>query len=292
MVRGMKANSRWCVVLFLACVFTPARALQSSPQEALEEMATADKIDTVLKHLPLKVEEFVKKLPAKERADFAEKFLVAKNLEREGGKLTRSDDGSAWVLLEKDGKEKTVITFKNTYAAGPEALVELEAKGERRTETIFVGMKLEDGEWRVHQAGPWQRVDLEEEVLRDAKPRETTFETAAMSTLRTLNTAMVTYTTTFPDQGCPASLQVLAGHENQEATPDHAMLLDQTFLAEPVVKDGYEFRYVRIDKEHYQITASPQRWGEGMRSLFTDETAVIRVTPESRPANANDPPLD
>ena len=153
-------------------------------------------------------------------------------------------------------------------------------------------MRFEDGEWRVHQAGQWQKRDLEEVFLPKEEPREQSPGAAAASTLRMLNTAMVTYITAYPDQGCPASLQVLSGRENQEATQDHAMLLDQNFLQEPVVKNGYEFRYLRIDKEHYQITATPVQWGEGARSFFTDETAVIRATAESRPANASDPPLE
>ena len=268
----------------------PAKA-QSSPQEALEELVTADKVETVLKHLPVKVEDYILKLPAKEKAAFKEKLLLSKNLQGEGGKLTRGDDGG-WVLEEKEGERKTFINIRNTYTSGLDALVEIEVKSERRTETMFVGMHLEGGEWRIQRAGHWAKTDLEEAILRKEEPREVPADAAAASTLRTMNTSIVVYMTTYPELGYPASLQALSGQENQEATPDHAMLLDPTFLQEPVVKNGYEFRYLRIDKEHYQITATPQRWGEGMRSFFTDETAVIRATEESRPATLNDPPLD
>jgi hypothetical protein len=290
----MKAKSSYCLMFFLVCALTSARALQASPQEALEEIATADKADTVIKHMPVKVEEYLQKLPAKEKAALTEKLLLSKQLEREGGKLARSDDGSGWELLEKGGQEKILITFKNTYTSGPDALVELEVRepNQHHVESLFIGMRFEDGEWRVHQAGQWQKRDLEELFLPQEEPRERSPGAAAASTLRTLNTAMVTYITTYPGQGCPASLQVLSGRENQEATPEHAMLLDQTFLQEPAVKNGYEFRYLRIDKERYQITATPVQWGEGARSFFTDETAVIRATAESRPANAGDPPLE
>jgi hypothetical protein len=268
----------------------PAKA-QSSPQEALEELVTADKAETVLKHLPVKVEDYILKLPAKEKAAFKEKLLLSKNLQGEGGKLTRGDDGG-WVFEEKEGERKTLITIRNTYTSGLDALVEIEAKSELHTQTAFVRMHLEGGEWRILQAGHWAKTDLEEAILRKEEPREVPADAAAASTLRTMNTSIVVYMTTYPDLGYPGSLQALSGQENQDATPDHAMLLDPSFLKEPVVKNGYEFRYLRIDKEHYQITASPQRWGEGMRSFFTDETAVIRATEESRPATVNDPPLD
>jgi hypothetical protein len=286
----MRVKSSCCVIFFLLCAMIPAKA-QSSPQEALEELVTTDKIETVLKHLPVKVEDSILKLPAREKAAFTEKVLPSKNLQREGGKLTRGDDGG-WVLEEKEGKEKTFIAIRNTYTSGLDALVEIEAKSERHTETFFVGMHLEGGEWRIQRAGHWAKTDLEEQLLAKAEPSEVPADAAAASILRTMNTSMVTYVTMYPDEGYPANLQVLSGQENQEATPEHAMLLDPTFLQEPVVKNGYEFHYLRIDKEHYLITASPQRWGEGMRSFFTDETAVIRVTAESRPAMASDPPLD
>jgi hypothetical protein len=294
----MKVKSSYCLLFLLVYTFSSAVALQASPQEALEEIATADKIDTVIKHLPVKVEEHLRKLPAKERAAVAEKLLLSKNLEREGGKLARSDDGSAWEVVEKEGQEKTVLTFKNTYISGANALVELEIKGQRHgeaklhSESMFIGMRFEGGEWRVQQLGHWQKADLEEEFLRNEEPREQVPEAAAASTLRTLNTSIVTYMTTYPDQGCPGSLQALSGHENQESTRDHAMLLEPTFLQDPAIKNGYEFRYMRVDQEHYQITAIPLRWGDGTRSLFTDETALLRAASENRPANAKDPPLD
>jgi hypothetical protein len=294
----MRVKDSYSLLFLLVCTFSSAMALQASPQEALEEIATADKIDTVIKHLPVKVEEHLRKLPAKERAAVAENLLLSKNLEREGRKLARSDDGSAWEVVEKEGQEKTILTFKNTYISGANALVELEIQGQRHgeaklhSESMFIGMRFEGGEWRVQQLGHWQKTDLEEEFLRNEQPREQVPEAAAASTLRTLNTSIVTYMTTYPDQGCPGSLQALSGRENQEATADHAMLLDQTFLQDPAIKNGYEFHYLRVDQEHYQITAIPLRWGDGMRSLFTDETAILRAASENRPANANDPPLD
>ena len=153
---GVIMNKHWyCLPFFLAFAFLPAYAMQASPQEALEEIATADKVETVIKHLPLKVEEHLKKLSAKDQAALMERLLISKNLEREGGKLSRSDSETAWELVEKEGKEKTTITFKNTYISGDNALVELEIKGQeqRRPETILIGMRLEGGQWRVPSGG-------------------------------------------------------------------------------------------------------------------------------------------
>lgn len=294
----------WSVAaaLFLLGLVPRAHALQSgTPDAALEEIATADKFETVIKHLPVKVEEFIQKLPKQERAAMAEKLLVSKNLEREGGKLVKSGDGNSWELFDKDGKRKVTITVKKTFISGDDALVQFEiqeeaarsAKMQGLKDTFLVGMHYENYEWRVVEAGAWHSTDLESQFLPKEEPKEEQpTATAAASMLRTLNTSLITYATSYPDQGYPAALSALSGQENQEPSPDHAMLVDPIFLKEPAIKDGYEFRYVRVSKESYQLTATPLQFVEGAQSFFTDESAVIRVTRESRPATAEDPPLE
>jgi hypothetical protein len=290
----MKLRNWYCLVFNLFFVLPAAHALQASPQEALEEMATAKTADAVVRHLPAKLTEYLQKLPAKEKAAVTDRFLLGKQLERGGGKLVRSDDGSGWELVEKEGHPKTLITFKNTYLSGVDALVEIEIGDERHqhAETLFIGMRLEDSEWRVAQMGRWEKKDLADTLMPKEEHTANIPSQAAAAMLRTLNTCIVTYETTYPEQGIPASLQALSGRENQESTVDHAMLLDPNLVVDPLVKNGYEFHYLRIDEAHYQITAIPQQWVEGSRSLFTDETATIRFTLESRPANAQDPPLE
>src|SRR6266567_7236028 len=130
--------------LFLVCSVVPAYSLQaSSPQEALEELATAENLAAVIKHLPLKVQEQIEKLPAQGKAAMADKLVIKKSLEREGGKLTRTDDGSGWELVEKDGKPKAIITFKRTFLSGTGAdtLVELEVKDRGYSESVMIGMR-------------------------------------------------------------------------------------------------------------------------------------------------------
>jgi type IV pilus assembly protein PilA len=291
-----KKLCQFAAVLFLLVTIPHAWALQAgTPEEALEEMATADSIETVTKHLPVKVEEYVKKLPRQEQGALAGKLLVSKNLEREGGSLTRSDDGSAWELVEKEDRSKAVIRLKKTFVAGADALIQMEITeergGEKHTNLIMLGMRYESNEWRLSEVGEWRGTDVESEFLPKAGAMDVHSSSAA-STLRTLNTAIVTYATTYPDFGYPASLPALSGQQNQEPAPDHAMLLDQTFAREPVIRNGYQFRYTRTGQEHYQITATPVQYSDGLESFFTDESAVIRFTSESRPANAGDQPLD
>src|SRR5262249_44838906 len=154
----------------------------------------------------------------------------------------------------------------------------------------MIGMHYENHEWRVIEAGQWRGADIESEFLtrEGAKDedKDASSSAAAVATLRTLNTALATYMTTYPGQGCPSSLQALTGQENQEAAVDHAKFLDPSFLQEPLVRFGYEFRYIRVAQDRYQITATLIQFGEDSSSFFTDESAVIRTTRESRPALA------
>ncbi|HEY2393105.1 MAG TPA: hypothetical protein VGK22_18160 [Candidatus Angelobacter sp.] len=285
----MKVQIRYClIVVFLLISFLSAKALQGSPQEALEELATAEKFEDFVKHLPLSVEQHLAKLPKPERDAFADKVMFTKNLARDGGTLSRS--GSSWEMVKKTGGDKEIFTFKNTYTAGDTALVELEITGKNHSQTILIGMRLEADEWRIQQVGQWQKTDLAEEILRTQR-RETPTdpEQSADALLRTFNTWIVTYQNTYPSQGFPMSLQALSGQETDPVSLDHAKLLDPSYLKEPVVKFGYEFRYTRLDDAHYQITATPIQPGDGVKSFFTDETAQIHATTESRPANASDP---
>lgn len=297
----MKINWLLRTFLFLACSVVPMYSVQAgTPQTALEELATAENIAVALKHLPLKVQEHVEKLPAQEKAAMADKLLIRKNMEREGSKLSRTGDGNGWELVEKDGKSKGTITVKKTFISGADALVELEIKEGEHSETAMIGMRFEGDEWRVMKIGHWQGTDLEAELLPKVEAQEAPGETAAVSNLRTLNSALIAYSTTYPQIGYPAALQALSGQEDQEPSADHAMMVDSSFMAVPTTKAGYEFRYVLINsgsiegsEGRYQATATPLEFGKtGARSFFTDQTAVIRATTEPRPANENDPPLE
>lgn len=287
-----KKLCRFAIIIFLFATIPHTWALQAgTPEEALEEMAAAQTVETVIKHLPVKVEEYMEKLPAPQRAAVAEKLLLKQNLERGGGTLTRFDDGRSWELVEKQGGTKVTVAWKKTFISGTDALVQFEIKEPTHTALIQVGMSYEANEWRLAEVGEWRGTEVESEFLPKAGATEVHGSSAA-STLRILNTAIVTYAATYPDVGYPNSLVALSGQANQEPAPDHAMLLDPTFAQELVIRNGYQFRYTRTGQEHYQITATPVQYSEGLKSFFTDETAVIRATKETRPATAGDPPLE
>ena len=122
-------------------------------------------------------------------------------------------------------------------------------------------------------------------------------EVMAVSSLRVVNTACITYAATYPKRGNPATLAQLGPPATlAEPGPDGADLLSADLASGR--KDGFVFEYVASDNDgdgtpdSYQVSARPIEYGKtGIRSFFTDESGVIRSTKEDRPATAADPPV-
>jgi hypothetical protein len=105
----------------------------------------------------------------------------------------------------------------------------------------------------------------------------------AVGGLRTINTANITYASTYPHLGFPATLRRLgAGHDSPcMASEEQACLIDR-LLAEGK-KDGYEFQYFpgRMDDDGitvtYSLIARPiDTKKSGTRTFYSDGSGVIR----------------
>jgi len=116
-------------------------------------------------------------------------------------------------------------------------------------------------------------------------------EDSAVGSLRILNTACVTYATTY-GTGFPRELSNLGTSGAASATS--ADLIDNVLASGE--KSGYSFTYsagteIGGQTPTYTIQANPITPGEtGERHFFTDQSGVIRVN-SSRPATRNDAPL-
>jgi type IV pilus assembly protein PilA len=119
-------------------------------------------------------------------------------------------------------------------------------------------------------------------------------ESVAVNSLRTYNTAIVTYAQRCPEQGFPASTAQLGpgwGDCNQ------AGLVSQ-YLAKPrSVKSGYAFIYQPMDYDprghvtRYAISADPLQPGvSGNRHFYIDETSIVRFEAD-KGATADSPPM-
>jgi type IV pilus assembly protein PilA len=109
-------------------------------------------------------------------------------------------------------------------------------------------------------------------------------EASAVGSLRTLNTAEVTYSTTYPAQGF-AALGSLGGSatvcaSSTGATSTTACLIDSV-LATTAVKSGYNFASSNLTGAPvvvtYTMTALPTVPGQsGQRAFCSDQSGVIR----------------
>jgi len=121
-------------------------------------------------------------------------------------------------------------------------------------------------------------------------------EASAVGTLRTYNTAMVTYASTCPSIGYPKALTNLGAGGTEQDRCTGADLVEQRLATQVPEKYGYHFFYTpEADPNgvvtRYVISADPVTPGtSGVRHFFTDETGVIRYSLRSR-ADANSPPL-
>jgi type IV pilus assembly protein PilA len=120
-------------------------------------------------------------------------------------------------------------------------------------------------------------------------------EASAVQSIRTIQTALTSYATTFPTIGYPAALADLSEGAASPciATTVQACLIDGTLAAGR--KSGYILTYVQ-DASHtpstgYTINADPaSRGASGQKSFFTDQPGVIRFN-LTAPATVMDPTI-
>jgi len=113
-------------------------------------------------------------------------------------------------------------------------------------------------------------------------------ESSAVGSVRTINTAMVTYASSFPDTGYAATLTALGGATAACAPPAVATVgascLIDNLLSVVQQKSGYLFgaagtATVGTVNNVYTVTALPLSVGAtGNRGFFSDQSGVIRYT--------------
>ena len=122
-------------------------------------------------------------------------------------------------------------------------------------------------------------------------------EASAVGSVRTINTAEVSYSTSFPATGFSATLANLGGGPLAAgASPSvtTADLIDSVLATG--TKSGYTFTAPGVvgtgtANVGYTVTASPQSQGQsGVRGFFSDQSGVIRAN-NSGVATVADPPI-
>jgi prepilin-type N-terminal cleavage/methylation domain-containing protein len=121
-------------------------------------------------------------------------------------------------------------------------------------------------------------------------------EASAVGSLRTINTAQVTYAATYPATGFAASLGALGPGGSTTATSTNANLLDSVLgcTTSPCKKSGYSFNISNTSGtpvSTYQSNANPVVQDQtGKRYFFSDASGVIRYNATAT-ATVADAPL-
>ena len=102
-------------------------------------------------------------------------------------------------------------------------------------------------------------------------------EASAVGSIRTVNTAAVTYSTTYPDAGYPTTLAQLA--PSASASSSAADLIDSVLSGG--TKSGYTFTMTAgtgasTPQTSYTVASAPVSGSSGTRTFYSDQSGVIR----------------
>ena len=118
-------------------------------------------------------------------------------------------------------------------------------------------------------------------------------EASASQSVRTINTSLITYSSTYQNVGFPASLAALGGAPPCVAASTNACLLDEVLAAG--TKAGYSYIYTGdgvTPSVAYGIVATPINVGmSGQRQFCSDQTSVIRFEPSGAGCTSASAPI-
>lgn len=120
-------------------------------------------------------------------------------------------------------------------------------------------------------------------------------EASAVGSMRTINTAEVTYNQTYPTVGFSPDLPSLAGTNCNPPASTGACLIDNTLAgatAATTPKSGYYFTYaLSTGTPGYTLNGdAAQQGSSGVKHFYTDATVVIHYN-SSATATATDPAI-
>jgi hypothetical protein len=164
-------------------------------------------------------------------------------------------------------------------------------------------MHLEDGDWRIDDFGSWDHTELGLGKLVHQPTQLEKNEAATEETLNAIRGALVNYAQQYPRTGYPTHLQMLVGAAGKEASEEQAGLPDASFAPEPLIKNGYEFRYTLTrrgslryigphaipDRGDFQLIARPLDFGKTGSKNYLVTPSRLHVTTENREATEDDP---
>jgi len=248
--------------------------------------------------------------------------MLTGRLNAAAGQHLQTFEAGPTLMLIEDPQQRTKfeITVERDDLRGEEDEIELSFHGYKDGETQTAGtkfrftltMKQEAGLWRLNDIMVAVGVSLTDPAFLKAmttgiKPTTTATmgtsqvsmsappaafgamsasnESAAVGGLRTLNTAEVTYAAAFPAHGFTCALSDLGGMGSGGGPSEHqAMLIDPRLASGR--RNGYVFQLSGCNGTtpaiRYRISAVPADGSSGTRAFCSDESAVIRFSPDGK----------
>jgi hypothetical protein len=306
-------------LIFSSLFFLMSASAQPVPQtarQALLEMFFSKTPGTLEKHLPQATRAALRKAGPTPGTSFLGGYsAIMGQLTAHGQQLQTFEAGPTLMSLEDpQAHTKFEITVEGDDLRADEDEIELSFHGYKDGESQIAGtkfrltfnMKQEAGSWRLNEITVAVGVSLTDPAFlkamtTDIKATSTGSseismsaptaaavtnagnEASAVSALRTLNTAEVTYTATF-GQGFTCTLSDLGGMGGGGGpTPHRAMLIDPRLAGGK--KNGYAFTLSGCDgtpASRYSVIAMPADPGSGTRVFCSDESGVIRFSPDGK----------
>jgi hypothetical protein len=269
----------------------------ATPQAALEEIATATKPEDIARHLPEPVQKRIEVLPRAQKQLVLDYLLTLKISHLRGCTIRPAHASDGWEIFDAEGAGKGTVTISNAFISGVDAILPLQIMVGGDLHVFIVTMHLEGDEWRLDDFGPWEKTDLALGKLLHQPTEMENNEEAALQTLSVIASGLQHYARANPRLGYPSSVRDLTSQQNQNNAYLRPVFLDESFADEPLIKDGYRFRYLHTGTGSgdsgnpglYEIIATPVEFGKtGTKNYFLDQHGM-HATAENRPATEDDP---
>jgi len=308
--------------LFFGSLFASAQGTPQTARQALLEMFFSKTPGTFEKHLPQATQAALRKAqPASGASMLAGFSAITTQLSARGQQLQTFEAGPTLLLIDDpQTHSKFEITVERDDLRGDEDEIELAFHGSKDGETQTAGakfrltltMKQEAGSWRLNEIAASVGVSLSDpeflkamtknmrptvngvgtampsssapQVMNLATASIAANEAATVGTVRTLNTAEITYAATFPTLGFTCTLSDLGGMGGGNGVSEHQAMLIDPRLANGR-KNGYLFALSGCNgmpSSRFSITAVPADPTSGTRAFCSDESAVIRFSTDGK----------
>jgi type IV pilus assembly protein PilA len=291
-----------CLILLLALAGihrTEAQAVPQSPpqtaRQALLEMLTGKTPGAFEKHLTEATRKALLRGDSSNSPILQGFSAFSVGLAANSKHLLTFESGSLLLSMEENnGRQKLEIAVERDDLLGDADEIELSLRSYKEgvleplpvVPRLTFSMKQEKEIWKLNEITLALRVPLgDAEFLKGLqKSQNGALESSAVGSLRTLNTAEVSYAASFPERGYTCKVSELGGFSTGSGPkPEHAMLIDDTLARGK--KSGYVFSISGCDARpasKYQATAVPADPESGMRAFCSDESAVLRYAADGK----------